>query len=217
MVTPRLAAVAVAIAVALAVPGRAAAADPPEVGMTFIERGSSLFVKTSVTSVLDLAAYNRLENGLPSTIVIRIWLYPKGSKRPVTFQLLHRQVVYDLWDEVYQVALSGPRGRRVYTVKFKADALKLMTEIDPIWVSELIGIAHDTEYYVAVVAELNPVSAQTLAEVRRWLSDGAGNGLDRGGSFFGSFVSVFVNFKVPEADRVIRMRSQSFVRARPPA
>jgi hypothetical protein len=66
-----------------------------------------------------------------------------------------------------------------------------------------------------VVAELNPVSAATMAEVRRWLSDGSGGGLDRGGSFFGSFVSVFVNLKLPAADRVVRLRSQPFFRPRP--
>jgi len=83
------------------------------------------------------------------------------------------------------------------------------------WIAELSSIAFDTEYQVAIIAELNPVSPQTLAEVRKWLSDGAGNGLDRGGSFFGSFVSVFVNLKVPAADRVLRIRSQPFFRPTP--
>jgi hypothetical protein len=59
------------------------------------------------------------------------------------------------------------------------------------------------------------VSQETLAEVRRWLSNGSGGGLDRGGAFFGSFVSVFVNLKVPEADRVLRIRSQPFYRPEP--
>ena len=63
--------------------------------------------------------------------------------------------------------------------------------------------------------ELNPVSDQTLTEVRRWLTQGSGGGLDRGGAFFGSFVSVFVNPKIPPADRVIRIRSQPFYRPRP--
>jgi len=51
--------------------------------------------------------------------------------------------------------------------------------------------------------------------VRRWLSQGTGGGLDRGGAFFGSFVSVFVNPKIAEADRVLRLRSQPFYRPKP--
>ena len=63
--------------------------------------------------------------------------------------------------------------------------------------------------------DLNPVSPETLTEVRRWLSQGTGGGLDRGGVFFGSFVSVFVNPKIAEADRVLRIRSQPFFRPKP--
>jgi hypothetical protein len=54
-----------------------------------------------------------------------------------------------------------------------------------------------------------------MTEVRRWLSQGTGGGLDRGGVFFGSFVSVFVNTKIADADRVLRIRSQPFYRAAP--
>jgi hypothetical protein len=70
-------------------------------------------------------------------------------------------------------------------------------------------------FVLGMVVELNPVSQQTLAEVRRWLSLGTGGGLDHGGSFFGSFVSVFVNPKLPAADRVFRLRSQPFFRPKP--
>ncbi len=208
--------VGLALVVGLGLGVTAARADePPRPDIKLIERGKSLLVTTTVGSVFDSGAFERLGNGLESTVVIRLWLYPKGKPRPVAFQLLHRQVVYDLWDEVYQIALSSPGGRRTYKVKFKAEALKLMTALDQIPVAELDGLGGDTPYVVAIVAELNPVSQETLAEVRRWLSEGSGGGLDRGGSFFGSFVSVFVNLKIPDADRVIRLRSDPFVRARP--
>ena len=34
---------------------------------------------TAVTSVFDPGAYERLGNGLESTVVIRLWVYPKGN------------------------------------------------------------------------------------------------------------------------------------------
>jgi hypothetical protein len=70
-------------------------------------------------------------------------------------------------------------------------------------------------FVLKLVAELNPVSKETLAEVRRWLSQGNGGGLDRGGTLFGSFVSVFYNPKIADADRVMRIRSQPFYRPTP--
>lgn len=215
MVTARRA-TALVVAMAVLLVGAVAADERPQQRtMRFGERATTLYVTTDVTSVFDRAAYERLEDGLLSTVVIRLWVFPKGSKQPVAFQLLHREVVYDLWGEVYEVALTGPAGRRVYRVKYKAEALKLVTGIDQVAIADVAVIPYDKLFELAVVAELNPVSAETMAEVRRWLSDGSGGGLDRGGSFFGSFVSVFVNLKVPDADRVLRTRSQPFFRRRP--
>lgn len=208
------AAVVVALLVVLAV---AVHADERPIlrEMRFAERGTTLYVTTDVTGVFDKAAYDRLEDGLSSTVVIRLWVYPAGGKRPVAFQLLHREVVYDLWGEIYEVALTGPAGRRLYRVKYKAEALKLVTGLDQVAIADVADIPYDKNFELAIIAELNPVSAETMAEVRRWLSDGTGGGLDRGGSFFGSFVSVFVNLKVPDADRVLRLKSQPFYRKRP--
>ncbi|MBK9034155.1 MAG: hypothetical protein IPL61_23320 [Myxococcales bacterium] len=206
----------VAAALAAALATAAVADDGPVVRtMRFGERGTTLSVTTDITSLFDKRAYDRLDDGLLSTVVIRLWVFPKGSKRPISFQLLHREVVYDLWGEIYEIALSGPGGRRLYRVKYKAEALKLVTNLDQVAIADVASIPFERQYELAVVAELNPVSAETMAEVRRWLSDGAGGGLDRGGSFFGSFVSVFVNLKVPDADRVLRLQSQPFFRRRP--
>ncbi len=217
MVTRRTA-VAFAIAAAVALGARPAAADNGGIekqDMIFVERGSSIYVTANVTSLFDARAYEKLEKGLPHTVVIRLWVYPEGKAKPTGFVLLHNTCLYDLWGEVYDCVRSGPSGRRPYKVKFRAEALKLLTSLDGVPIADVARVPYEERHVVAAVAELNPVSKETMAEVRRWLSQGSGGGLDRGGSFFGSFVSVFVNLKVPEADRVLRVRSQPFYRPRP--
>lgn len=217
--TPRAAIVAVAAAAALVTPGigpaRAEDGGLEKQTMTFLERAGSIYVTANVTSLFDARAYERLEKGLPNTVVIRLWVYPEGKAKPTGFVLLHNTCVYDLWREVYDCVRSGPSGRRPYKVKFRAEALKLLTTLDGVPIADVARVPYEERHVVAAVAELNPVSKETMAEVRRWLSQGSGGGLDRGGSFFGSFVSVFVNLKVPEADRVLRVRSQPFYRPRP--
>ena len=185
--------------------------------MRFVERTTDLAAHTNITALFDGATYNNLENGFPSTVVIRLWVYPRGQTDAVSFALLRRRLVYDLWDEVYVVRLEEPSGVREVRVRYKAEALKLLTTMDGIAIAALNVIPYQAQFQLAVVAELNPVSKETLAEARRWLSQGTGGGLERGGSFFGSFVSVFVNLKIPEADRVLRLRSQPFFRPKPAA
>jgi hypothetical protein len=218
-VKPALALVtaATALAVGLASTPARADDDPPEVvRMQFVEHGPALAVTTKVTKLFDSAAFDALDSGFPSTVVIRTWVYPKDSSDPVAFQLIQRTVVYDIWDEEYVLRLDEPGGpRKTVKVKFKAEALTLLTALDNVTIAKLADLPVESIYLLAVVAELNPVSKETLAEVRRWLSQGTGGGLDRGGAFFGSFVSVFVNPKIADADRVLRIRSQPFYRAKP--
>jgi hypothetical protein len=202
------------LACALAVTAHADDDKPIQHDLRFIERDDLLTIASvpnkgsPLAKLFDLAAYNALASGFTSTVVIRIWIYPKDSTDPVAFVLYERKVLYNLWDEVYELKLDG----RIVKEKRQADALKHLTAIEDLPVAKLAILPVGQEFLLAMQVELNPVSKETLAEVRRWLSQGTGGGLDRGGAFFGSFVSVFVNPKIPDADRVIRVRSQPFYR-----
>jgi hypothetical protein len=205
------------VVLAVIQPVRARADDEaPEVHkIRFIERGQSLTITanpTPLAKLFDDKAYGALRSGFTSTVVIRIWIYPKGSTDPVAFVLLQRDVLYNLWDEVFELRIDG---RAPVKEKRQSEALKRMTALEDIPVAPLANLPYEQVYLMAMQVELNPVSKETLAEVRRWLSQGTGGGLERGGAFFGSFVSVFVNPKIPEADRVLRVRSQPFYRPKP--
>jgi hypothetical protein len=221
-VTPRRAAALAAVVLA-ALPARARAQaddDKPELQrMRFVESGAQLTFSAlppgGIGRLFDTTAYEALGSGIPSTVVIRIQIAPRESDTPVAEQLIQRSVVYDVWDEIYTLRLDQPGGRKTLKVKHRAEALKWLTALDDVPVAPLAALPTDQIFVMKMVVELNPVSKETLAEVRRWLSQGQGGGLDRGGAFFGSFVSVFYNPKIAEADRVLRIRSQPFYRAPP--
>jgi len=203
---------------AFVVPRRARADDDdkPELQkMRFVERGANLHVTASIAKLFDRAAYEALDSGFTSTVLIRIWIYPKDSSDPVAFMGVTRQVLYNLWDEIYELKFDEPGGKKILKEKRKAEALKRLSSLDDLIVASLSALPYDKIFLLAMEVELNPVDPKLLAEVRRWLSQGTGGGLDRGGAFFGSFVSVFVNPKIAEADRVLRIRSQPFYRPRP--
>lgn len=184
--------------------------------MRFFEKGTTLQVATSLTRLFDSASYDKLDSGFESTVVIRCFVYPKEGTTPVAVQLVQRIVRFRVWDEDYVIRFNEGGAERVVIVKYKAEALKLLTSIDGLPIALLRNLPFEKQYVLAMIVELNPVSQETLAEVRRWLSEGTGGGLERGGSFFGSFVSLFVNLKIPDADRVLRLQSQPFYRPTPP-
>jgi hypothetical protein len=203
----------VALAVLLAAaPARADDLDVQR--MRFVERGDDLTVNATITKLFDSAAFAALGSGFLTTVEVQLWVYPHDSTEPIAYTRLKRSVVYDMWDEVYTVKPCD--SCKAVKVKSPAEALKLLATIDDEPVAKLadIPVGEDNIYYLAIRADLNPVSKETMAEVRRWLSQGTGGGLDRGSVFFGNFVSVFVNPKIAEADRVLRVRSQPFYRPR---
>jgi hypothetical protein len=188
--------------------------DPPELQhMRLVERGEDLTVTSAITKLFDSSAFNALSSGFLTTVQIRLFVYPRDSTEPVGYSNIHRSVVYDMWDEVFTVKTCDTC--KPVKVKSPAEALKLLASIDDEPVAKLADIPFDDVYYLAIRADLNPVSKETMAEVRRWLSQGTGGGLDRGSVFFGNFVSVFVNPKIADADRVLRLRSQPFYRPEP--
>jgi hypothetical protein len=184
--------------------------------MRFVERGDVLTVSSSaLTKLFDTAAYDALDSGVAQTVVIQIWIYPQGGNSPVDGTLVHRKVSYEPWDEIFYLSLDEPNGRKKLKEKRQADALKRLTSVEDMPVAKLANLPYDQIFVLVMHVQLNPVSKELQAEVRRWLSQGTGGGLERGGAFFGSFVSVFVNPKIAEADRVLRIRSQPFFRPRP--
>lgn len=207
-----LLAVVVLILVAGAAPARADD-NVVRTRMAFAERKQDLVVNTSFTELLDQEAYERLGSGFATTIVARIYVYKEGKDLPVSAVMASFRVVYDLWDEVYVVRIDGPMGRETRRISRRADALKAVTTLDRCPIAALDAIPRGENHYMAMVVELNPVSKELMAEMRRWLTRPAGSAsLDRGSSFFGSFVSVFVNPELPQAERVVKLRSQPFYR-----
>lgn len=205
------------VVLAIVAPTGARAEDdqPQAQKMRFVERGDYLHLTAKFGGLFDVAAYEALHSGFASTVVIKIAIFPRDSRDPIALMLIQRQVLYNVWDEVYELKFDDPDGKKIFKEKRKAEALKKLTTLDDLPIARLAGIPRKDVFVLVMDIELNPVSKETLAQVRRWLSQGTGGGLDRGGAFFGSFVSVFVNPKIAEADRVLRIRSQPFYRPSP--
>jgi hypothetical protein len=183
--------------------------------MSFAERKGKLVASTTFTGLFDRNDYLGLSSGFPTTVIIRTYVYEKDQELPVSIQVLSLRVVYDLWDEVYLARIDGPDGRENMRLESRLDVLRLMTQLQRFAVGTLDEVKVGPHYFLAIVAELNPVDEKRMAEMRRWLTKSSSETrLDSSSSFFGSFVSVFVNPKLQKADRIVRLRSQLFYRVK---
>ena len=211
---------ALAVLAVLAAPA-AARADDDDGDVTrrefgFAERSKQIAINVSFTDVFDERLLHDLDSGVATTVVLRAYVYPVAQdSQPVHFTPATLRVVYDIWEEVYEVQIDDVRGRRKYVEASRAEALKRVTTLSGFAVAPVAKLPKGEYFFVAIVVEVNPVSEELLAEVRRWLARDADKQRVAGeSSFFGSFVSVFVNPKIPVADRTLKLRSQPFYRVK---
>ncbi|MBK8171478.1 MAG: hypothetical protein IPK60_14185 [Sandaracinaceae bacterium] len=174
-------------------------------------RASSPRLAFSARDLVNGDVAHKLQSGLPQTIVMRVYAYDQANGSPVALAPLSCRVVYDLWEEVYRVQVQTASSQGSETIStLSAVAQRCL-------VVRSLGLGTDAEWqarrghtvYFASIVELNPMSADTVDRIRRWLARPQGGGRVESDAFFGSFVSIFVNRRVGAAERTLSFRSQS--------
>ena len=167
-------------------------------------------VSFSVRDFLDAAVSQKLQNGLPQTVITRLYAYPERGKDPIAVSVLSCRVVYDLWENTYRIERQTESQDKTWTVKNLDAVGRLCLEIErwPVGDSKVFARVAGQRVYFAAIVELNPLSQDTVARIRRWLARPSGQ-LD-GNAFFGSFVSIFVSRKLGTAEKTLNVRSDFF-------
>ncbi len=188
--------------------------DLPERPARFTDDGRFVTLTVGYPDLFDAELAAKVDSGFAMNVVVRAYLYREGTSRAEALALRTFRVAYDLWDEVYLVEERDDAGARTFREPTRAAAIKRITTLDRLPVAESARMPEGVRYLVGVIVEVNPVSPELSAQVRRWLTRppeshrfaGAGE------SFFGSFVSIFVNPRLGDAERVLRFRTTPFFR-----
>jgi len=157
----------------------------------------------------------RLRSGFASNVLVRAELYRDGDKQPIAREARNTYVVYDIWDERFRVRVVDGSGQREVSGRSLLEAVEMATALVRFRLTELAKLVPGAVYRVRFRADLNPLAEELVQDVRRWLVRPPGQGrAGAGETFFGSFVSFFVNPRIEESERQMTFVSQPFV-ARP--
>jgi hypothetical protein len=184
-------------------------------GMGIEQKSGAVQLYYSARDLINMEAQKKLDSGLPQRIVVQHFVYAENRVEPIAVAGHSCRIVFDLWQAVYRVefeAFGAPPVAYAYRTRPEVLERCLVMRGAPLALgSELRNV---TKLYVASLIELNPLSSSTLARIRRWLARPRGDYNVEGKSFFGSFVSLFVNDRIGAAERVLRLRSQDVELAR---
>ncbi|MEZ4300849.1 MAG: hypothetical protein R3B70_38300 [Polyangiaceae bacterium] len=209
-------------------PGRARAEEPeagaaPKTAAQLAQRTATIALEkkavvmtVSYRDAVDATISKKLLSGLPTTIAMRGYVFKEAGGDPIALAARSCKVVYDLWDEVFRVTVTQPGGQSTTVAVNVEGVLRNCAETKKIPLMDRSGMKDATKYFVALIVEVNPISADTLDRIKRWVTRPNGStSLSSSDSLFGSFVGLFVT-RVPSADRRIQFRTQSFVPPNPP-
>ena len=155
----------------------------------------------------------RLKSGFATRVLLRIALQEEGADEPVALAYQRTEIVYDIWDERFRLRITRGAGPDVHLeARTPDEAIARATTLWQFPIIEAARLRPGVPYVLTVRGDLNPISDEMLADGRRWLAQPA-RGQRRvgaGDSFFGSFVSIFVNPRIDDSERQVRFVSQRF-------
>ena len=218
MIRPRTALVAlVALVGAPALAPAPARADEliPQRKTGAVVKNGQLLISVGLQDLFGAAERQHLTSGFSSRILIRVALQDatRDDREPMALAVQRAEIVYDIWDEKFSVRVTRGLGAELRALAANADeAIWRATALWQFPIAETNRLPVGGRYVILVRGDLNPISEDLLADVRRWLVQPARGQrrLGAGDSFFGSFVSIFVNPRIEDSERQVRFVSQPF-------
>jgi len=165
----------------------------------------------SAREFLTASVRKKLSSGLPQRVVTRVYAFSEKGDHPITVSATSCRVVYDLWEGVYRVEEQSDNNDRARNERTVEDAVRACLDVRSLALgnSDAFRPFRGRAIYFAAIIELNPLSADVIKRIRRWLSRSGGGQL-RGDAFFGSFVSIFVSRQMGSAEHTLSFRSRTF-------
>jgi hypothetical protein len=186
------------------------AAPVRQATLAFDER-QILRMSVGYREIVDSSTAAKLMGGLPTTIVMRAYLFRESGGPWIAATFKQCRVIFDLWDEVYRIEiLQGGQPKDNQASATLEGVLRRCAETDRLAVAARSALPSPGPMYLATIVEVNPVSQEMLDRIKRWASRPSDNSTAApGDALFGSFVGLFVA-RIGRADREITFRTQSF-------
>jgi hypothetical protein len=178
-----------------------------------------LFVSISFRDALDAAILNKLNRGLPMTIVFTATLYRGGTRNALSTTAQTCKVTWLVWEEVYLVEVTQPPGGTITKPAIGVDGiLRRCAEATSLFVAETKQIPgagskppKDIPLYLEAKVQVNPVSAEVLQRIKRWVSRPSGTSTAApGDALFSTFTGLFLQ-RIGNAERELNFTTKSAV------
>jgi hypothetical protein len=178
-----------------------------------------LSVDVSFRDAIDSDILRKLTRGLPTTIVFTATLYRAGTRNPLSTTAQTCKVTWLVWDEIYLVEIAQPPGRsRTDKALTASGVVRRCLNAVGLFVAESKQVPgatskppRDLSLYLEAKVQINPVSAELLQRIKRWVSRPSGTSTAApGDALFSTFTGLFLQ-RIGNAERELNFTTKSAV------
>jgi hypothetical protein len=182
-------------------PALAQTEEPPQRAAIFTwdEGRRYLYLGVSFRDAIDDSIRQKLRRGLPTTILFTAAIYAQGGTAPLSTTAQSCKVTWHVWEEVYIVEVARPDGSRTEKTLTVNGVLRRCAEIQATQTRGLLLVGNASQIPAGVPllikakVQVNPVSAELLNKIKRWVSRPTSTATATpGDALFGTFTGLFL-------------------------
>jgi hypothetical protein len=200
----------------LALPASAQEKEAPprrEVRFDWDTPGRKLLLDVSFRDAIDSDILRKLTRGLPTTIVFTATLYRAGTRQALSTTAQSCKITWLVWEELYLIEIARPTGSKgpAGATSTAAGVLRRCAEATKLVAAAPAQIPVGAALYLEAKVQVNPVSAELLQRIKRWVSRPSGTATAApGDALFSTFTGLFLQ-RIGNAERELNFTTKSAV------
>ncbi len=160
-----------------------------------------LYLDLSFRDLIDATLQSKLSRGLPTTIVLTATVSHAGSTRPLSTTAQTCKVTWHVWEEAYLVEVIRPGSSRQSWTTTTEGVIRRCTEVRHLLAGDALQIPAGVTLVAAGKIQVNPVSAELLQKIKRWVMRPSATGTAApGDALFSTFTGLFLQ-RIGDAER----------------
>ena len=172
-----------------------------------------LYLDLLYRDIVDANLESKLSRGLPTTIVLTAAIYRAGIAKPLSTTAQTCKVTWHVWEEAYLVEVTRPGSTRQSWTTTTEGVIRRCTEVRHL----LAGDAQQIPFGVPLIAagkiQVNPLSAELLQKIKRWVMRPSATGTAApGDALFSTFTGLFLQ-RIGDAERQQKFSTRALLPA----
>jgi len=160
-----------------------------------------LYLDLLFRDIVDANLQSKLSRGLPTTIVLTAAVYRAGSPKPLSTTAQTCKVTWHVWEEAYLVEVMRPGSTRQSWTTTTEGVIRRCTEVRHLLAGDATQIPVGAPLLAAGRIQVNPVSAEVLLKIKRWVMRPSATGTAApGDALFSTFTGLFLQ-RIGDAER----------------